>query len=156
MKFYWLVLGALAVWRITHLLNAEDGPLDIFARFRRLAGQGFWGDLLDCSYCLSLWIAVPFAWWLGDGWKERFLLWLALSAASILIERLTSRVHEREPGPAQYFEIPEGDQNVMLRTEERGFEDANRVYGSRFAAPPNAVGRGNPAEYNGKSSEDTF
>ncbi|MEO8052160.1 MAG: hypothetical protein ABI833_17255, partial [Acidobacteriota bacterium] len=147
MKFYWLVLGALAVLRITHLLNAEDGPLDFFARLRGLAGKGLWGDLLDCSYCLSLWIAIPFAWWLGDAWKERFMLWPGLSAASILIERLTSRVYEREPGPAQYFEIPEGDENVMLRTQERGFENANRVYGSGFATPPGAVERGNPAGY---------
>ena len=90
MKFYGLVLGALAVWRITHLLNAEDGPFDVFVRLRRFAGAGLWGDLLDCFYCLSLWIAAPFACWLGDAWKERLLLWPALSAASIVIERVTS------------------------------------------------------------------
>ena len=61
MVFYWLVLGILGVWRITHLFYAEDGPWDIFVRLRKLAGSGFWGKLLDCFYCLSLWIAVPFA-----------------------------------------------------------------------------------------------
>ena len=38
MRFYWLVLGALAVWRITHLLAAEDGPWDLVLRLRKAAG----------------------------------------------------------------------------------------------------------------------
>lgn len=133
MKFYWLVLGALAVWRVTHLLNAEDGPFDVLVRLRQFAGDGLWGDLLDCFYCLSLWIAVPFAWWLGDAWKERVLLWPALSAASIAIEALTSpglRELEPEPerGPALYFESPEVDPNVLLRKKESGSEDAQHVH----------------------------
>jgi hypothetical protein len=110
MRFYWLALGILAVWRITHLLNAEDGPWDLLVRFRRLAGNGFWGALLDCFYCLSLWIAAPFACWLGSGWKERILLWPALSAGAILAERLTSRRGD-EPPPAAYYEEPEDRRN---------------------------------------------
>jgi hypothetical protein len=129
MKFYWLVLGALAVWRITHLLNAEDGPRDAFVRLRRLIGDGFGGDLLDCFYCLSLWVAVPFAWWLGEVWKERLLLLPALSAASIVIERLTTPGRENESEAALYFEKPESDQNVLLRKEERGSEAAKRLPG---------------------------
>ena len=31
MDLYWLVLGALAVWRLTHLLQAEDGPADLLS-----------------------------------------------------------------------------------------------------------------------------
>ena len=129
MKFYWLILGALAVWRVTHLLNAEDGPLNILVRFRGFVGNGFWGDLLDCFYCLSLWIAVPVAWWLGDAWKERLLLWPALSGASIAIERLTShRVREPEPRKALYFENPEVDPNVLLRKEESGSDVAQCIH----------------------------
>jgi hypothetical protein len=106
MRFYWLTLGILAVWRITHLLNAEDGPWDFLVRFRRLAGNGFWGSLLDCFYCLSLWIAAPFAWLLGNDWKERILLWPALSGGAILAERLTSRRGDEAP-PVAYYEEPE-------------------------------------------------
>ena len=47
MKFYWLTLGVLAVWRVTHFLQAEDGPGAMVVRFRRTAGDGFWGRLLD-------------------------------------------------------------------------------------------------------------
>ena len=58
-KFYWLILGVLTVWRITHFLQAEDGPWDIVIRLRRFVGEGLWGRLLDCFYCLSVWIAAP-------------------------------------------------------------------------------------------------
>ena len=91
MEFYRLVVGVLVVWRITHLLFAEDGPWDVVIRLRRQAGAGFWGKLLDCFYCLSLWMAAPLALLLGGGWTERLLLWPALSAGAIVIERLTSR-----------------------------------------------------------------
>ena len=91
MEVYRFVLGVLAVWRVTHLLYAEDGPWDVIIRVRRRAGTGFWGKLLDCFYCLSLWIAAPLALLLGSGWAERLLLWPALSAGAILLERVTSR-----------------------------------------------------------------
>jgi hypothetical protein len=102
LQFYWLILGVLAVWRLTHLLNAEDGPWDLLVKLRRLAGNGSLGSLLDCFYCLSLWLAAPLAYLVGDGWKQRLLLWPAISAGAILLQKATSR----EPGgPAvEYYE----------------------------------------------------
>jgi hypothetical protein len=114
MHFYWLLLSALTVWRITHLLQAEDGPWNLIARLRSVAGNSSAGDLLDCFYCLSLWAAAPFAYWVGENWKEKLLLWPALSAGAILFEKLASREHE----PAQYFEESE-EKNVLLRKGER-------------------------------------
>jgi hypothetical protein len=116
MRFYWLTVGTLCVWRITHLLQAEDGPWDVLVRLRQLAGAGFWGDLIDCFYCLSIWIAVPFAFALGAGWSERLLLWPALSAGGILLERITSK--QAVSPPVQYFE--EEKANDVLRQEESG------------------------------------
>ena len=89
MQWYLLVLASLGVWRLTHLLNAEDGPGAILARLRAVAGDGAWGELLDCFHCLSLCISVPFALALGVGWRQTLLLWPALSAAAILLERMT-------------------------------------------------------------------
>ena len=87
---YWLVIGALAVWRLTHLLHAEDGPRNVLVRLRCWVGHGFWGDLMDCFYCLSLWIAAAFGLALGEDWKERLFLMPALSGAAILLERMSS------------------------------------------------------------------
>lgn len=89
MQFYWLVLEILAVWRISHLMQAEDGPWDSIVWFRRKIGDGFWGSLLDCFYCVSVWVAAPVAILLGANWAECVLLWPALSAGAILLERVT-------------------------------------------------------------------
>ena len=118
MKFYTLILGILGVWRITHLLYAEDGPWDVVIRLRRAAGTGFWGKLLDCFYCTSLWVAAPFAAFLGRGAKEVFLLWLALSAGACLLQRLT----ETAPadGPALFIEdeIEEKTEAPLRKAED--------------------------------------
>jgi hypothetical protein len=116
MGFYGLILGTLAVWRVTHLLAAEAGPWEVLARFRRTLGEGFWGKLLDCFYCLSLWISLPFAFVLASGWRERGLTWLALSAGAILLERATART---PAPPVQYYEDPirqEDTNHELLRT----------------------------------------
>jgi hypothetical protein len=111
MRFYWFVLGTLAVWRIAHLLNAEDGPWNLLTGLRRAAGAGFWGKLLDCFYCLTLWIAIPFAYFLNAEWKERGLLWLALSGSASLLEQATSR--------QQRAWYAEGDLEARVLREEQ-------------------------------------
>jgi hypothetical protein len=117
MKFYRLILGLLTVWRITHLLQAEDGPWDIVVRLRRAAGDGFWGKLLDCFYCLSLWMAAPLALLLGRTWWERVLLWPSLSAGASLLEQATNPTLRIAPAP--FAEDPaKENHHGMLRTKE--------------------------------------
>lgn len=121
MKFYWLLLAILVVWRLTHLLNAEDGPWDIVVRLRRRAGTGFWASLLDCFYCLSLWIAAPIACLIGACWVERLLLWPALSAGAILFERLAP-----ERTPVSSFDSEQREDSYVLRQEPPAVPDADR------------------------------
>jgi len=89
----WL-LGALTVWRVTHLLWAEDGPGRLVARLRERAGSGWAAALFDCFYCLSLWVALAVAALLlwatvGTVWTPLApLAWFGLSGAAILVERL--------------------------------------------------------------------
>jgi len=109
--FYWLLVGALAVWRITHLLNAEDGPWNVLSKVRRLAGNGMVGSLLDCFYCLSLWVAAPFAYGLGENSWERVLLWPALSGAAIVVQNIS----QRNVQPSIYYE--ESEREHVLRKE---------------------------------------
>jgi hypothetical protein len=120
MRFYWLILAVLGVWRITHLLHAEDGPRGLLARFRRSLGEGMLGQILDCFYCLSVWTAVPFAWVIGQSWKEKLLLWPALSGAAVLLERLTAR--EEKIPPAGYFEDKEPC-DVLRKESNEQFTD---------------------------------
>jgi len=81
----------LAVWRITHLLAKEDGPFDAVVLLRKKAGSGFWGKLMDCFYCLSIWISLPFGIGLGAVWWEQLLYWFAISGAACLLENITDK-----------------------------------------------------------------
>ena len=90
-------IASLVVWRLTHLVAFEDGPFDLIVWFRRRAGQGVFGKLMDCFYCLSLWIAapvVPMVVWVGDTSLVRaFMVWIAVSGAACLLERTTAPPH---------------------------------------------------------------
>jgi Protein of unknown function (DUF1360) len=110
MHIYFLFLGILGVWRITHLLTEEPGPGEVLAKARRLTGGGFVGQLMSCFYCASLWVAAPFAVLLGESWKDRVLLWPALSGAAILLERLSA--HRQAAGRGFYVEEVE-DEHVL-------------------------------------------
>jgi len=105
-----VIVGVACVWRITHLLHAEDGPGDIVVWLRLRAGVGFWGRLLDCFYCLSMWVAAPVAAVIADRLIEFALLWPGLSGAAILLERVTDRSSATRGGfvggPASYVEDP--------------------------------------------------
>jgi len=87
MSIVWLFAAGLACWRITHLVHAEAGPWQVLARLRDRARGTMWGEAMACFLCLSIWVALPLALLTGAGWSERALLWPALSAAAILIER---------------------------------------------------------------------
>jgi len=90
-------VSTLAVWRLTHLLSEEDGPWDIIVRVRERIGPGILGQMLDCFYCLSVWIAIPFVLWSACRWSERIVLWPALSGGAILLERVTAERSSSKP-----------------------------------------------------------
>lgn len=90
-SFIELTICILAVWRIAHLFSQEDGPFDIIIKFRKLFGHGFFGSLLDCFFCLSIWIAIPFAFLLSKDWLEGIIIWLALSGGAGLLFKLTDK-----------------------------------------------------------------
>jgi hypothetical protein len=84
------LVGALATWRVTHLLVEEDGPAEVVVRLRRRAGDGWVGSAMDCFYCLSVWTAAPVAAAVARRPREAPLTWLALSGAACLLERATT------------------------------------------------------------------
>jgi len=91
------LLGALAVWRLTHLLVAEDGPWDLIVKLRAALGDSPAGRAMDCFYCASVWVSLPFAFLVADHWPGRLLSWLALSGAASLLEQATNRDLGRAP-----------------------------------------------------------
>ncbi len=111
------VLAVLATWRITHLLAAEDGPGDLIVRVRRRLGRSFAGRLMDCFYCLSVWVAAPFAFFVAGGWLERLVTWWALAGAACLLESLGQQPVWMQPLPPA--EQPKGGpEDVLWRQPE--------------------------------------
>ncbi len=125
----WLrfILAVLATWRVTHLLASEDGPADLIVRFRALLGQSLAGKLMDCFYCLSLWIAAPVALFVTRQLADWLLVWLAVSGGACLLERLGREPVIVEP-VSQYSE---GDACHVLRSETNGAAE-------QFDSPSNA------------------
>jgi hypothetical protein len=87
-----IVLAVLATWRLAHLVAREDGPFDLVLRLRARAGSGVLGQLMDCPYCLSLWLAAPWAFWIARGPVEWIAVWLATSGGASLLERVSAKV----------------------------------------------------------------
>ena len=132
-SWMWLVLAILATWRVSHLLANEDGPLDLIARFRAHLGDGVLGKLMDCFYCLSLWVAAPPALLLFQSPSGQFLGWLGMSGAACLLERVGRPLAIVEP----LSEETRGEtDHGMLRTEAGDVQeqDLTGAGGSRSAS----------------------
>ena len=91
-------LAALAVYRLAFLIAREDGPWDVLRRLRTAAKDSMGGRIVTCLNCLSVWIALPLAAFVGTSWVERAVAWGALSGAAVLVDRATRDPFEIEGG----------------------------------------------------------
>lgn len=96
------LIAIFATWRLSAMLSYETGPFDIFIKVREFAGimhddngekvdsnGSFFAELLDCVWCVSVWIGVftGLIVWFCPVLVVLFLPF-AFSAGAILIERL--------------------------------------------------------------------
>jgi len=95
------LLSALAVYRVSFLVAREDGPWGMFRRMRASAAATAAGRLVGCVNCLTVWMSVPLALFVGTSWIERLIGWWALSGAAVLMDRAT-----RDP-----FEIDQSERS---------------------------------------------
>lgn len=93
------LISILAVWRLTRLIGDESGPYNLFAkargRFYHRSGRpnGIIGELLDCFWCLSVWVAFPVALLIAPPTVGYALLyWFGLSAGAILVNSYVREV----------------------------------------------------------------
>lgn len=121
--WFFFFIASLAVWRVTHLFNAEDGPFDILVRLRTSLGDRLLGKLTDCFYCLSVWIAAPFAVLLSQNVTDWLLMWLALSGSAIFLERIHAALDaltgDHNPHP-YYAEDPQPPETASNKGENHG------------------------------------
>ncbi len=76
---------------MTHLIAEEDGPANAIVRVRARLGTSLAGELMDCFYCLSIWVAAPVTLAVTRRPREAVGTWLALSGAACLLERATEK-----------------------------------------------------------------
>lgn len=99
------IIVALATWRITSLIVREDGPYDIFAKFRKWIGV-YYDELnipqgknviakgITCVWCASVWFSFAVSFFAFDyGANIRLFTdfmfhWFGLSAAVIVIDEV--------------------------------------------------------------------
>lgn len=82
-------LSSLAIWRITSLLVKEYGPSNIFHKLRDWSSK--YTEALDCTWCISLWISIPFAIYIADGW-DIIIYTFALSAGALITETIVEKL----------------------------------------------------------------
>lgn len=79
-----LIIAALAVYRVSRMVAIEEGPFSLFTKIRSLAPAQTWLQRgLECPICISFWVALPVALWLGGD----ALTWLALSGVAVLLTK---------------------------------------------------------------------
>lgn len=84
-----LAITILATWRVAHLVAREDGPFDLVVRLRVRAGPGAIGRLMDCPYCLGLWLAIPGAFLLASELRAGIIAWLGIAGGAAFLERIS-------------------------------------------------------------------
>ena len=96
-RVFRFVLASLAAWRLAFLVVREHGPYQTFERARKWAGEGFVGQLVSCVKCVGVWIAVPFALFVGGTNVELLVTWLAIAGVVALIDEVTKPPFEWQP-----------------------------------------------------------
>lgn len=92
MSIVGLIVTALAVWRLSHALAKENGPLMMFARLRAYLAEkqkrsGGWYDMISCVGCVSFWLGLVAALWVAQDLFQLIGYSLAFSAFAVLLER---------------------------------------------------------------------
>jgi hypothetical protein len=93
---HWLlfVSGALATFRLSHLVSNERGPLSVFERIRNALprGRGSAQEWVSCIFCFSLTASavVCVLFWTGGlrlTLQEWIVHWLGFSAVALIINQ---------------------------------------------------------------------
>lgn len=111
------IIGSLAVWRLSHGLVKENGPLMLFARLRaRLARSqkrsGGFFDLFSCVYCISFWIGLGASLFVAYS----FFSWIGYAFAFSGVAMLLESFFSKQTNTLAVVTPPATDNKVSVRT----------------------------------------
>jgi hypothetical protein len=96
-NFLYVILSSFAVFRISYLLVYEDGFLHLSQKIRILVGaetpaglpivkyKGF-SEIFNCFYCNSVWVSIPFGFYLGENIFEKILFITSIAGLSLILK----------------------------------------------------------------------
>lgn len=84
----WLLLCALATWRITAFVCYDSGPFELATRLRRIAAAAGLVRLVTCFHCMSVWVSVLIVSALFEWHWQTAIVVLAVSGAVSISERM--------------------------------------------------------------------
>lgn len=88
----WVILAGLANYKVSHMITqpGDDGPFDVFKRFRDWVGETSWiGKGFHCLSCTSFWGGLVAALLIGIGLPVNLFLiaWGAIATIAFIIWR---------------------------------------------------------------------
>lgn len=105
MIILYFLLAVFATWRVTYMVQNDALPGNVLGKLReRLHILEHYGgnfdeikpgslrDLFSCFRCLSFWVALPFAIFIGSGVFEVILLLLAINGGAIILNAWVQRL----------------------------------------------------------------
>ena len=83
-----VILGILGAYRFSFMLAQEDGPFDIFSKWRGYIGQRTWfGRGMHCTLCISFWVSLLAAFFASDSWSMVIPYWMGIAGAVLVMHR---------------------------------------------------------------------
>jgi hypothetical protein len=87
-------LATLATYRVAHMITAEDGPFELFLRWRswlyEWLGHDHWLTVgFGCVLCVSFWLSWLAALWVRD--VSYPLAALSIAGAVLVVHRMAYR-----------------------------------------------------------------
>lgn len=110
-----LIIVGLAVWRLSHGVVKENGPLMIFARLRaRLASSqkrsGGLFDMISCVQCTSFWIGLVASLFVSHD----IFTWIGYGFAFSGIAMLLEAFFTKQTNPLTVVTPPTADNQISI------------------------------------------
>lgn len=95
-----LLIGPIVIWRMTHMMQEENGPFAVFARIRAFIAShtsdrvGGVNEGYNCFKCLSVWLSMLYAVGLSDSFAQWVAITFFLSGIAIFLNLAYNKIEQ--------------------------------------------------------------
>lgn len=106
----WLIVAALATWRLTAFVLYDEGPFSLCVRVRAVMVRIKLAGLLACFHCASVWVALLVVLVTYEVSWPTVLVWWAIAGASSALELLVGGPIQRSDEIGQTDSVDQEDE----------------------------------------------